>query len=86
MTFYLSKLFSMKNSFIKSYEAFEGKVCIGYVYTFAEKVNPNKLPRKILTWGWQIIAVLRNLWLALPRLPRLLYQIIVSITLYIAVL
>ena len=45
----------------------------------------NKLSRKILTWGWQITAVLRNLWLALPRLPRLLYQIIVSITLYIVV-
>ena len=35
---FLSKLFSMKNSFIKNYEAFEGKVCIGYVYTLAEKV------------------------------------------------
>ena len=38
VTFYISKLFSMKNSFIKNYEAFEGKVCIGYVYTLAEKV------------------------------------------------
>ena len=38
MTFYLSKLFAMKNSFIKNYEAFVGKVCIGYVYTLAEKV------------------------------------------------
>ena len=45
-----------------------------------------RMPMKILTRGWQIIAVLRNLWLALPRLPRLLYQIIVSITLYIVVL
>ena len=36
--------------------------------------------------GWQIIAVLRNLWLALPRLPRLMYQIIVSIILYVVVL
>ena len=46
----------------------------------------NKLPSKILTWRWQIIAVLRNLWLALSRLPRLLYQIIVSIALHIVVL
>ena len=38
VTFYLSKLFSMKNCFIKNYEAFEGKVCIGCVYTLAEKV------------------------------------------------
>ena len=38
VTFYLWKLFSMKNSFIKYYEAFEGKVCIGYIYTLAEKV------------------------------------------------
>ena len=28
----------MKNIFIKNYEAFEGKVCIGYVYTLTEKV------------------------------------------------
>ena len=28
----------MKNGFIKNYEAFEGKVSIGYVYTLAEKV------------------------------------------------
>ena len=35
---FLSKLFSMKNSFIKNYEALVGKVCIGYVYTLAEKV------------------------------------------------
>ena len=26
----------MKNSFIKNYEAFEGKACIGYVYALAE--------------------------------------------------
>ena len=38
MTFYLSKLFSMKNSFIKNYEVFEGKLCIGYVYNLAEQV------------------------------------------------
>ena len=38
VTFYLSKLFSMKNSFIKNYEAFESKVCIGYVYALTEKV------------------------------------------------
>ena len=38
VTFYISKLFSMKNSFIKSYEAFDGKVFIGYVYTLTEKV------------------------------------------------
>ena len=31
VTLYLSKVFSMKNSFIKNYEEFEGKVCIGYV-------------------------------------------------------
>ena len=31
MTFYLLKSFSIKNSFIKNYEEFEGKVCIGYV-------------------------------------------------------
>ena len=28
----------MKNSCIKNYEAFEGKVYIGYVYTLAEKI------------------------------------------------
>ena len=28
----------MKNSFIKNYEAIEGKECVGYVYTLAEKV------------------------------------------------
>ena len=28
----------MKNSFIKNYEAFESKVCIGYVYALTEKV------------------------------------------------
>ena len=28
----------MKDSFIKNYEAFEGKVCIGYSNTLAEKV------------------------------------------------
>ena len=28
----------MKNSSIKNYEAFEGKVRIGYVYTLAGKV------------------------------------------------
>ena len=33
-----TKIIFMKNSFIKNYEAFEGKVCIGYVYTLAEKV------------------------------------------------
>ena len=38
LTFYLSKLFSMKNGFIKNYEAFLGKVYIGYVYTLPEKV------------------------------------------------
>ena len=38
VTFYLLKLFSMKNSFIKNYEAFESKVCIGYVYALTEKV------------------------------------------------
>ena len=38
LTFYLSKLFSMKNGFIKNYEAFVGKVYIGYVYTLPEKV------------------------------------------------
>ena len=32
VTFYLSKFISMKNSFIKNYEAFEVKVCIGHVY------------------------------------------------------
>ena len=37
VTFYLSKLFSIKTSFIKNYEAFQNKVCIGYVYTLAEK-------------------------------------------------
>ena len=31
MNFYLSKSFSIKNSFIKNYEEFEGKVCISYV-------------------------------------------------------
>ena len=38
VTFYLSKLFFKKNSFIKNYEAFEGKVWIGYGYTLAGKV------------------------------------------------
>ena len=38
VTFYISKLFSMKNSFITNYEAFDGKVFIGYVYTLTEKV------------------------------------------------
>ena len=28
----------MKNSFLKNYEAFEVKVCIGYIYTLAERV------------------------------------------------
>ena len=28
----------MRNSFVKNYEAFEGKLCIGYVYTLVEKV------------------------------------------------
>ena len=37
-TFYLPKLFFMKNSFIKYYEAFEGKVCIVYIYILVEKV------------------------------------------------
>ena len=32
------KIFSMKNSFIKNYEAFESKVCIGYVYALTENV------------------------------------------------
>ena len=48
-------------------------------------MSPNKLPRKTFM-RLANKAVLRNLWLALPRLPRLLYQIIVFITLYVVVL
>ena len=31
VTLYLLELFSIKNSFIKNYEEFEGKLCIGCV-------------------------------------------------------
>ena len=31
LTLYLLKLFSIKNSLIRNYEEFEGKVCNGYL-------------------------------------------------------
>ena len=62
MTLYLSKFFSMKTSFIKNCGDFEGKVCIGYIPWQKKLVTlHNKLPRKILIRGWQIVAVLKNL-------------------------
>ena len=74
MTFYLSKLFSMKNSFIKNYEEYEGKVCIDFC-TLAEKViSVDKWIAKEDTYmRLANNAVLISLWSALPKFTSITY-------------